>query len=143
MDANEFINVQNKKYLDCCTNLMYFYLKSSNEIISIEDVLNNMTGDKHENKAILHRIIKSLNKHIYFGKVKLSYNDYLKLGNIVKKEKSYTWQLVPYIVSICAILITCFSFFFGYLTFVSPIFIYFVILLILIIMLYFICRVVR
>lgn len=141
MNPNEFINIQNKKYLNCCANLMYLYLKSSNEIISIEDVLNNMNGDKNENKAILLRIIKSLNRHIYFDKVKLSYNDYLKLEDIVKKEKSYTWQLIPYIVSICALLIACFSFFFGYLTFVSPIIIYFIILIILIIMIYFIYKI--
>lgn len=143
MDQNEFINTQNKKYLDCCANLMLFYLKSSNEIVSIEDVLNNMNGDKTENKVILFRIIKSLNRHIYFNKVKLSYNDYLKLEKIVKDNKRYVWQLFPYIVSITSLLIACFSIIFAFTHIFSPVSICLIIAMILLIMVVFLCRIAK
>lgn len=143
MDNNEFIHLQNNKYLDCCANLMYFYLKSSNEIISIDDVLHGMSGNKNENKIILFRILKAFKRPIYFNKVKLSYNDYLKLEKIIKDNKRYIWQLFPYVVSITALLIACFSIIFAFTKVFSPISVCLIIIMVLLIMMYYIYKITK
>ena len=88
-EKNEFLTDEEKKYANICANLMYFYLKKSNGIIDVKEVLNNLSGDKGENKKRLERIIGHLNKVILFDKVSLTYSDYLKLDKIVKNQKNY------------------------------------------------------
>ena len=105
MNRNEYLNEQNAKYLDCCANLMYFYLKSSNEIILLNDVLSGMDGDINENKVILNRILKGLNKIPILGKVKLSYMDYVKLYNIVKDEKIIKTSTFPLVTILITLII--------------------------------------
>ncbi len=108
-EKNEFLTDEEKKYANICANLMYFYLKKSNGIIDVKEVLNNLSGDKGENKKRLERIIGHLNKVILFDKVSLTYSDYLKLDKIVKNQKNYEMKIIPYIVSCMALVIAIIS----------------------------------
>lgn len=109
---NKFINSENNRYIDACSIIMYFYHKSSNGIISIKDVVNEMNGDFDDNIIIVRRVLNGIGKHIYFNKVSLSYSDYLKIEKIVKNHKTYVFQLMPFIISVGAIIIACYGFFF-------------------------------
>ncbi len=135
MNRNEYLNEQNAKYLDCCANLMYFYLKSSNETILLNDVLSGMDGDINENKVILNRILKGLNKIPILGKVKLSYMDYVKLNDIIKNEKAYKFNIFPYVISIITLLATVLG---TLVVIMIPSFIYVIAIIFLFIFLYFV-----
>ncbi|MCI9084007.1 MAG: hypothetical protein HFH46_00120 [Bacilli bacterium] len=109
---SDFINSENGRYIDACSIIMYFYHKSSNGVIAINDVVNKMHGNFGDNIIVVKRIFKGIGKGIYFNKVSLSYSDYLKIEKIVKDNRTYVFQLMPFIVSVGAIIIACYGFFF-------------------------------
>lgn len=139
MDYNDYLTEENNKYIDCCTNLMYFYLKSSNEIIYLNDVLANMNGNINENKIILKRILKGLNKSPLFGKVKLSYMDYLKLEEIISKNTNKP-SFIPYFMAITTLIVTILG---GVVCMMVPTFIYLLVFVFLIALLYYVFKAVK
>lgn len=139
MDYNDYLTEENNKYIDCCINLMYFYLKSSNEIIYLNDVLANMNGNINENKIILKRILKGLNKSPLFGKVKLSYMDYLKLEEIVNKNTNKS-SFMPYFMAITTLIVTILG---AVVCMMVPTFIYLLVFVFLIALLYYVFKAVK
>lgn len=139
MDYNDYLTEENNKYIDCCTNLMYFYLKSSNEIIYLNDVLANMNGNINENKIILKRILKGLNKSPLFGKVKLSYMDYLKLEEIISKNTNKS-SFMPYFMAITTLIVTILG---AVVCMMVPTFIYLLVFVFLIALLYYVFKAVK
>lgn len=101
-EENTFLNEENAKYVNCCAVLMYFYLKSENEKINVNEVAGFMGENTEENLFIIKRVLGGLNKNIRFNNVTLSYSDYLWLDRVVKDNKNYRFQLFPFIISICA-----------------------------------------
>lgn len=113
MEINKFINKENKKYINCLVMMMHFYLKSSNEKINIVYVAKELGGNFEENLVLIKRILRGLNKKIYFNFVSLSYSDYLKMEEIVRQYKTYIFQLFPYIISVFALVASLISLFLG------------------------------
>lgn len=107
-DNSSFINSENSKYVDGCAMIMYFYLKSDDEKINIDEVAEAMDGNAEDNLVIIKRILGGLDKKVRFKNVPLSYSDYLWLDQVVKSNKSYRFQLFPFIFSVGAF---CISFF--------------------------------
>lgn len=97
---------ENDKYILCCNILSELYLKSKNGKINIASVLNQM--DKTKNKAvILKRILETINKKIYFGRVTLSYSDYLTLQNIRTELNNQSEQSIATVLSMGALIFSC------------------------------------
>ncbi len=107
---NEYLWKENNKYNVACSWLCYFYLRSNDEKVNIEEVAKKMNNNIDENIIIIKRILSSLkNKKIKSKVISLTYSDYLTLQNVFKEEVKYKFQLVPFTLSIISILISCYA----------------------------------
>lgn len=105
-----YLNDEYKKYEECCGYICYFYFKSKNEIISITEIARSVKGNTIENKKIIKRILRGLGKNILLlDKVSLTYSDCMKLYSNIRNEKMFKFQFVPFVISMCAFMISIVS----------------------------------